>query len=99
MRTRRILPLPPRVCECRLINLTFYIYSSIPLFGHFFLLRVVSGHRFTGTGEMTARGFYLGVAEGMCSCDPSLLYRPPNPEMDRDGLIIESKELVFSFEL
>lgn len=24
---------------------------------------------------------------------------PPHPEVERDGLIIESKEMVFSFEL
>lgn len=48
--------------------------------------------------DSIARG-YLGVEEGVCSCAPSSFYSSPNLEVERSSLVIENKEMVFSFEL
>lgn len=63
------------------------------------MLRLKSSHRFTGMEDSIARGFNLGVEEGVCSCAPSSLCSSPNLEVERSSLVIESKEMVFSFEL
>lgn len=62
------------------------------------MLRLKSSHRFTGMEDSIARG-YLGVEEGVCSCAPSSFYSSPNLEVERSSLVIESKEMLFSFEL
>lgn len=46
---------------------------------------------------MVARGFYFGAGEGTWPHGPSFLHSPLNPEVERDILIMESKEMAFSF--
>lgn len=85
----------PYSWRIQLISLRDDIY--IPLLGYLSLLKIIQSHY----GKI-ARGFILGAGGGG---EGDMLLWPPHPTIVfliqkwRETVIIESKEMVFSFEL